>query len=119
MLLARAEIAREMLPVQLQMAGWQVDEIVAYRTVKVDVDEASRAAVASADAVLFTSGSTVEGLVDAVGVNGLPSIVGSIGPATSAVADALGVRVTLEADEHTIPGLVDALANHLAGSDAE
>ena len=40
-LLARAEVAREMLPVQLQMAGWQVDEIVTYRTVKVDVDEAS------------------------------------------------------------------------------
>ncbi len=118
-LLARAEVAREMLPVQLQMAGWQVDEIVTYRTVKVDVDEASCVAVASADAVLFTSGSTVEGLVDAVGVNGLPSIVGSIGPATSAVADALGVPVTVEADEHTIPGLVEALANHLAGSDAE
>ena len=112
-LLARAEVAREMLPHQLRMAGWQVDEVVAYRTQRVEVDDVGRAAAASADAVVFTSGSTVEGLVDGVGIAGLPPVVASIGPATSAVAARLGVTVDVEAAEHTIPGVVAALAGHL------
>ena len=113
-LLARAEVAREMLPHQLRMAGWQVDEIVAYRTERLEVDAPSRAAATQADAVIFASGSTVDGLVDAVGVEGLPPVVASIGPATSAVATRRGVSVDVEAPEHTIPGVVAALAAHLA-----
>jgi uroporphyrinogen III methyltransferase/synthase len=96
------------------MAGWQVDEVVAYRTITVEVDHAGRSAVAGADAVVFTSGSTVDGLVAAVGTDGLPPVVASIGPATSAVAARLGVEVDVEAAEHTIPGVVAALASHLA-----
>ena len=115
-LLARAEVAREMLPHQLRMSGWQVDEVVAYRTRTIDVDEHGRTAAAGADAVVFTSGSTVHGLVDAVGVGGLPAVVASIGPATSAVAERLGVSVDVEATEHTIPGVVAALADHLGPS---
>ncbi len=118
-LLARAEVAREMLPIQLRMAGWQVDEIVAYRTVTVDVDDEGRAAAAGADAVVFTSGSTVEGLVRGAGVDALPPVVATIGPATSAVAEGLGVRVDVEAAVHTVPGVVAALAEHLAGQDPE
>lgn len=118
-LLARAEVAREMLPIQLQMAGWQVDEIVAYRTVKVAVDDAGRSAAADADAVVFTSGSTVEGLVREVGVDGLPPVVASIGPATTAVASDLGVEVDVEAAEHTIPGVVGALSEHLSASGSQ
>lgn len=112
-LLARAEVAREMLPHQLRMSGWQVDEVVAYRTRMIDVDDHGRAAAAAADAVVFTSGSTVEGLVGAVGVDGLPPVVASIGPATTAVAIRLGVSVDVEAPEHTIPGVVAALVGHL------
>lgn len=112
--LARAEVARETLPIHLRMMGWNVDEAIAYRTVSTEVDEAGRAACAEADAVAFTSGSTVTSLVDAVGVEGLPPVVASIGPATSAVAAERGVEVDVEADPHTIPGLVDALVAHLA-----
>ncbi|MEM8707368.1 MAG: GNAT family N-acetyltransferase [Actinomycetota bacterium] len=112
--LARAEIARETLPIHLRMMGWNVDEVVAYRTVAVPVDDAGRAACADADAVAFTSGSTVRSLLDAVGVDGLPPVVVSIGPATSAVAAEAGVTVDVEADPHTIPGLVEALIAHVA-----
>ena len=52
-LLARAEVAREMLPHQLRMAGWQVDEVVAYRTRTVAIDDAARRMVAGADAVVL------------------------------------------------------------------
>ncbi len=113
-LLARAEVAREMLPHQLRMAGWNVDEVVAYRTVKVTIDDEQRLACANADAVVFTSGSTAEGLVGAVGADGVPPVVASIGPATSAVAADLGLTVDVEAERHTIPGVVAALTDHLA-----
>ena len=118
-LLARAEVAREMLPIQLRMSGWQVDEVVAYRTETLTVDDAGRAAASSADAVVFTSGSTVEGLLQAVGVDGLPPVVASIGPATSAVAARLGVEVTVEAATHTIPGVVAALADHVVADSSD
>ena len=113
-LLARAEIARETLPVQLAFMGWNVDDVVAYRTVAVEVDGPGRRACADADAVAFTSGSTVESLVAAVGADGLPPTVFAIGPATAAEADRLGVTVDAVAAEHTIPGLVDAIRAHYA-----
>lgn len=112
--LARAEVARETLPLQLTLMGWNVDDVVAYRTVHVDVDDHDQGACASADAVAFTSGSTVESLVAAVGVEGLPPTVFAIGPATAEVADKLGVAVDVVAPEHTIPGLVDAIRAHYA-----
>ena len=54
--LARAEVARETLPIHLRMMGWNVDEVVAYRTVSADIDDSGRLACAAADAVVFTSG---------------------------------------------------------------
>ncbi len=113
-LLVRPEVAREMLPHQLRMAGWNVDEVVAYRTVAVEPDAAGRTACADADAVVFTSGSTVRGLIDAVGLQGVPPVVATIGPATTEVAVGLGVTVDVEAPIHTIPGVVDALVASLA-----
>lgn len=112
--LARAETARATLPDALRTAGWAVTDVTAYRTVVVDVDADGRAACAGADAVAFTSGSTVDGLVAAVGVDGLPPIVASIGPATSARAGERNVAVSVEAEVHTIPGVVDALVDHFA-----
>ncbi len=112
-MLARAEVARDTLPDGLAAKGWVVDDVAAYRTMGLPVDEAARAACRDADAVVFTSSSTVTRLVEAVGVDGLPSLVASIGPVTSATARELGIRVTVEARVHTITGLVDALVDHV------
>ena len=79
--------------------GWNVDEVVAYRTVSAAIDDSGRLACAAADAVVFTSGSTVDSLVDAVEVDGL-RIVASIGPATSAVAAEQGVDVDVGRSAH-------------------
>ena len=42
------------------------------------------------------------------------SFIACIGPVTSATARELGLRVDLEASEHTVEGLVDALTDHFS-----
>jgi uroporphyrinogen III methyltransferase/synthase len=63
--------------------------------------------------VTFTSSSTVERFVDAFGADAVPPVVASIGPVTSATARSLGLAVDVEAAEHTVTGLVDALIRHV------
>jgi uroporphyrinogen III methyltransferase/synthase len=109
LLLARAEVAREVLPDGLRVRGFEVDVVDAYRTVPVQPDDDTRAVVASAHIVTFTSSSTVTNFVGAFGRDAVPPVVASIGPVTSATAADLGLAVTVEATEHTIDGLLAAL----------
>ncbi len=112
--IARAEEAREVLPEGLAERGWHVEVVPAYRTQPVVPADDTRAAVAAADAVTFTSSSTVRSFVDAFGRDAVPPVVACIGPVTAATARELGLDVTVEADPHTIPGLVAALRTALA-----
>ncbi len=109
-LLARAEVARDVLPEGLRAAGWAVDVVDAYRTLPAAVSDASRAAVAGADVVTFTSSSTVERFLEALGPDAVPPVVACIGPITAATARQHGLTVDVEAAEHTIDGLLTALA---------
>jgi uroporphyrinogen-III synthase len=111
-LLARAEVARDVLPDGLAASGWEVDVVDTYRTVPATPDEAQLEALAEADAITFTSGSTVEHLVAAFGLERVPPVVACIGPVTAATARRLGLTVDVEAAAHTIDGLVDALVDH-------
>jgi uroporphyrinogen-III synthase len=108
-LIARAEVARDVLPEGLANRGWQVDVVPAYRTVAAAVSDRQRATVASADVVTFTSSSTVERYLDALGEATVPPVVACIGPITAATARARGLTVDVEAEVHTIDGLVAAL----------
>ena len=110
--LARAEVARAALPDGLRAAGWEVEDVAAYRTVTRELTAEQRSRVAAADGVVFTSSSTVDRLVDAVGTDAVPPLVVSIGPATSATAASYDLAVTVEAAEHTIEGAVAALIAH-------
>jgi uroporphyrinogen-III synthase len=66
------------------------------------------------DALTFTSSSTVTNLCDLLGAVPAPQpLVVSIGPVTSKTAMERGLRVDVEAAEHTIDGLVDALLGAL------
>ena len=112
LLLARAAVARDVLPDGLRGRGWDVEVVEAYRTVPVRPTDEQRAVVASADAVTFTSSSTVTNFVDAFGAGAVPALVACIGPVTAATARALGIEPQVEATEHTIDGLVDALVAH-------
>jgi uroporphyrinogen III methyltransferase/synthase len=108
-LVAQADAARPVLVEGLRSIGWEVDAVEAYRTVPAEIDVAQRDEVARADAVTFASASTVEHFVAALGVGAVPSIVVSIGPVTTAAATSLGVPVSVEADPHTIDGVVAAV----------
>jgi uroporphyrinogen III methyltransferase / synthase len=118
-LLPRAAGARTVLPEALGRRGAHVDDVEAYRT---EPDAAGaeqvRALVAlrALDVVTFTSPSTVRSLVAAVGAELGGARVAVIGPVTAAAAREAGLPVWLEAEEHTIPGLVDALARRLGAA---
>ena len=86
LLLARAAVARDVLPEGLRAGGWEVDLVDAYRTVPAAVTDDERAAIQGADIVTFTSSSTVDHLVAAVGVAGVPPVVACIGPVRRAMA---------------------------------
>jgi uroporphyrinogen III methyltransferase/synthase len=112
-LLPRAAVARDVLPDGLRASGWAVDVVEAYRTEQAAPDPSVLAAAAAADAVTFTSSSTVTNYL-AVASGPVPPVVACIGPVTAETARAAGLDVTVEADVHTVDGLVDALLRWFA-----
>ena len=119
-LLARAEVARDVIPDALRKVGAMVDVVDAYRNV---IPEAApgqlrRALAEGLDAATFTSSSSVTHLADVarkanVGFPfaGVPAV--SIGRVTSATLRAAGWEPAAEADPHDIPGLIAAVENLL------
>ena len=111
-LLARAAEARDVLPEGLRAKGWEVEVVEAYRTVRGEPTADERAAVAAADVVTFTSSSTVRNFLAVSDV--VPRVVACIGPITAATARDLGLTVDIEADVHTVDGLLAALTSHFS-----
>jgi uroporphyrinogen III methyltransferase/synthase len=112
MLLPRAAGAREMLAIELEKLGPIVDDVPAYQTVPETEDVSGgirRFREEGADMITFTSASTADHFM----ALGLPLPEGlktaSIGPVTTAEMKKLGLAVDLEAPQHDIPGLVDAI----------
>ncbi len=112
-LLPRADIATPALTAALDEAGWQTEEVEAYRTVPADGlpdDVADRLRVGELDAIAFASSSTARNLVELLGEPPHPFIrVASIGPVTSETCRELGLRVDAEGDPHDLDGLVVAV----------
>ncbi len=108
-LIPRALEAREVLPEGLRQAGAEVTVLPLYRTVPVAPDEALLKEAAAADAITFTSASTVRNLLAAVpgGLSGPANI--SIGPITSEAMREAGVEITAEATQSDLEGLADAV----------
>ena len=116
--LPRADIATEVLVSGLQERGWEVDDIVAYRTVRATPPPAPvRAAIKNGtyDAVLFTSSSTVRNLVGIAGKPSPSTVVVAIGPATGQTAADLGLRVDAVAEEASSEAIIDALTDFARG----
>jgi len=105
----RAETVSGSLAAGLRAKGWLVDEVVAYRTVAGHPGPEAVAAAGRADAVAFTSSSTVTRALELLGPGGLPPVVVTIGPVTSGTARSAGLTVAVEANPHTIEGLVEAV----------
>jgi uroporphyrinogen III methyltransferase / synthase len=110
-LIARAAEARDVLPEGLRDRGWDVDVVEAYRTVQGSPSPEELAAAADADVVTFTSSSTVRNFLAVCDT--VPPVVACIGPVTADTAREHGLTVDVEADVHTIDGLLDALVTHL------
>ena len=111
-LVARAAKARDVLPDALARRGGEVEVAALYETVAETLSEETRAGLRDSDYVTFTSSSTVDLLLEALGPgDGLPDAarIVSIGPITSATARERGLTVHVEAERHDIDGLVDAL----------
>lgn len=115
-LLPRALEAREVIVTELTAARATVDEIPVYQTV-MPAGSAGRAralfARGEVDIVTFTSSSTVRNLAALLDGDVAPLMATTnacIGPITAETAGDLGIRVDVVAAEHTIPGLVRAIA---------
>lgn len=122
-LLARAEIARDVIPDALRAAGAQVDVVDCYRNVMpAAAPELLRAALEKGiDAATFTSSSSVTHLADAARAAGIAfPFAGvravSIGPITSQTLRELGWEPAAEANPSDIPGLVAAISRTLGRS---
>jgi len=121
-LLARAAVARDVIPDALRAQGATVDLVDAYRTV---IPAQSVTAIRTVfgpgglppDAATFTSSSTVTNffaLLREAGVGvpaGMKAV--SIGPITSATLREHGWEPAAEADPHDLGGLVEAVVRAL------
>ena len=125
-LLVRAKVARDIIPRELRTAGAQVDVVEAYETI---VPKSSRARLRATlenpqlrpDFITFTSSSTVRNFMILMGTDGqgrgrprhpnpLNGVrLASIGPVTSSTLREFSLRVDVEANEYTIPGLIQAV----------
>ncbi len=117
-LLPRADIGGDVLVEGLKERGWEVDDVVAYRTVRAappapEVRDMIK--TGGFDAVCFTSASTVKNLVGIAGKPHARTIIACIGPMAAAEAKEQGLRVDVVPESADIPSLVDALAEHVAG----
>ena len=123
----RAEVARELLPASLRDAGAEVDVVSAYQNLPPEASEAARVRSlvdpAEADAVLFTSSSTVRNLCELLGEGAAATLnqlaLFSIGPITTKTAAELGLRLAATSAESTIESLVETLRAYYADGEHE
>lgn len=116
--LPRADVSTEALAAGLEQIGWEVDDIVAYRTVRAAPPPAeTREAIKTGgfDAVLFTSSSTVRNLVGIAGKPHTCTIVAAIGPATADTVKEHGLRVDVRPEAPEMQLFIDSLAEYAEG----
>jgi uroporphyrinogen III methyltransferase/synthase len=109
-LIARAAEARDVLPEALRERGAEVDVVALYETVAESLSHPQLEALGNAQYVTFTSSSTVRFLFQAIGdMEPLSPRIVSIGPVTSETLRAHGYDPDVEAKQHDIDGLINAL----------
>ena len=111
-LVAQADRAEPTLVDGLRARGYDVRPVVAYVTRLRVPPEAERAALSTVDAVAFASGSAARAWAEAIGTWTPPQVV-TIGPSTTRVARELGLQVTVEAADHSVEGLANAVMDAL------
>ncbi len=67
--------------------------------------------------IIFTSGSSVKGLYEILNKDEIDTLMAnakavSIGPETTKMIQSFGIKVTIEAEEHSVPGIINELLKH-------
>jgi uroporphyrinogen III methyltransferase/synthase len=118
-LIPRAKVARDLLPVELEKQGAQVEVVEAYETtpprqgwerLELILDERRL------DMIVFTSSSTVTNMVEMIKPGALRdtlkhTAIAAIGPITKQTAEGQGLKVQVQPSQYTIPALVDAIVS--------
>ena len=119
-LLARAAVARDVIPDALRGVNAVVDVVDAYQNAFPETapEQLRRALAEGIDAATFTSSSSVTNLAEAAARAGLAFpfdgvLAVSIGPITSQTLRELGWEPAIEADPSDIPGLTLAVVRVL------
>ena len=123
-LLPRADIAREVLPMQLTNVGARVTEVVAYQTVAATRDSAYLLELLEQKkihVVTFTSSSTVRNFVRLIPKDKFKELlsdvtVACIGPITADTARYFELEVDIEAEEYTLEGLISKLVEFISNT---
>jgi uroporphyrinogen III methyltransferase/synthase len=121
-LLARAKVARDILPKGLRKKGAEVDVVEAYRTVKPRGGTNRLKQLLTddkIDAITFTSSSTLNHFAKLLKEDDLKKLlrgiaIACIGPITAQTAKRWGMRVQIQPKQYTIPALTQAIAEYFA-----
>jgi len=117
MLLARAQMAREVLPQGLVRLGAEVTVAPVYKTqAPREIPPAAAAALQEGrvDLLTFTSSATVHNFANLVGKErfrqlAAPAVVAAIGPITAATLAEYGLTAQIQPQDYTIPALAAAI----------
>ena len=115
----RGNLSYDIIEKRLTQAGAEVIPLTVYETVFPKWPEEFKEKLFDypPDVVTFTSGTSVEGLFSNLSEGEVKTITDgatllSIGPSTSQAAQARGMTVTLEARQHSIPGMIEELIRY-------
>jgi uroporphyrinogen III methyltransferase/synthase len=123
-LFPKADLARDIIPQELERLGATCANPVAYRNIQPDgmpAEAAQALEEGELDCITFTSSSTVVNLAKIVGERTLPDLlkgvaVASIGPITSQTCRELGLRVDIEPEKFTLAALSEKIHEYFSAA---
>jgi len=121
-LLARAKVARDVLPKGLRKMGAEVDVVEVYRTVKPRGGSKRLKQLLTdgrINAITFTSSSTVNHFAELLKKEDLKKllkgiVIACIGSVTARTAKGWGMRVHIQPKQYTIPALTQAIGKYFS-----
>lgn len=121
LLLARAAVAREVLPDELRKRGARVDVVATYRTL-LPTDVPAPQTLGEVDMVTFTSSSTVVNFDTLCSGNAREVLAGravaAIGPITAGALRERGIEPDVLPPSYTVADLASAIIGHFANGQA-
>jgi uroporphyrinogen III methyltransferase/synthase len=119
-LLARAKKARDILPKGLRKMGAEVDVVEVYRTIRPKGGSKKLKKLLTdgkIDVITFTSSSTADHFAELLKKENLKELlrgmaIACIGPVTARTAKEWGMKVQIQPEQYTIPGLTGAISQY-------